>query len=210
MTSNPGSITNAIVALENHDPEAAEAARLIWDRFFQRLCSFAETKVYKRHRRLISADEIASNAFLALVDGVRAKRFQKVRNRDELWQMLTLIAARKAVNLRKAHDRSKRGKGRVKGGSVFGPIGINGVVDFLQRDMAPDVGALIRDLSQQLLQRLPTDELRSVALWRMAGFSNAEIAEKLGCVERTIERKLNLIRGVWGKLIESSDEGEDQ
>jgi DNA-directed RNA polymerase specialized sigma24 family protein len=181
---------------------------MIWDHFFRRLCAFAETKIYKRHRRLISADEIASNAFLALVDGIREKRFEKVRNRDELWKMLTLIAARKAVNLRKRHDRAKRGNGQIKGGSVFGAAGINSVADFLQRDLAPDVGAQILDLSQQLLKRLPTDELRNVALWRMAGYSNVEIAEKLGCVERTVERKLNLIRAVWGKLIDSDDDRE--
>jgi DNA-binding NarL/FixJ family response regulator len=31
----------------------------------------------------------------------------------------------------------------------------------------------------------------------MDGYSNEEIAQELGCVERTVERKLNVIRRVW-------------
>ena len=202
-TESAGSITNAITALGNYDPQAAQ---LIWDRFFQRLCAYAETLVYKRHRRLLTSDEIAASAFMALVEGVREKRFEKVRNRDELWQMLSLIAARKAINFQKQLDRAKRGNGQVKGDSAFGTMGINGVVDFIQRDLAPETGAQIQELSQQFLQRLPNDELRNVALWRMAGYSNAEIAEKAGCVVRTIERKLNLIRKIWTELIENNSD----
>jgi DNA-directed RNA polymerase specialized sigma24 family protein len=31
----------------------------------------------------------------------------------------------------------------------------------------------------------------------MEGYTNAEIADKLGCVPVTVERKLQLIRRVW-------------
>ncbi len=44
-------------------------------------------------------------------------------------------------------------------------------------------------------------ELRSIALWKLEGYSNEEIAGKLGCVERTIERRLQLIRQIWENQI---------
>ena len=34
-------------------------------------------------------------------------------------------------------------------------------------------------------------------LWKMEGYTVEEIAEKLGCVQRTVERKLRVIRGLW-------------
>jgi hypothetical protein len=40
-------------------------------------------------------------------------------------------------------------------------------------------------------------QLRSVAVWKMEGYTNAEIADKLGCVPVTVERKLQLIRSLW-------------
>jgi DNA-directed RNA polymerase specialized sigma24 family protein len=50
---------------------------------------------------------------------------------------------------------------------------------------------------QRLLGLLGSAELRQVALRKMEGRSNAEIAGLLGCVERTVERKLWVIRETW-------------
>jgi hypothetical protein len=33
----------------------------------------------------------------------------------------------------------------------------------------------------------------------MEGYTNGEIATKLGCVEQTVERKLRAIRDLWAK-----------
>jgi DNA-binding CsgD family transcriptional regulator len=34
-------------------------------------------------------------------------------------------------------------------------------------------------------------------LWKLEGYTNDEIAAKLGCARRTVERKLRVIRAVW-------------
>ncbi len=197
MSSPPGSITEAIVAIGKQNNDAAD---IIWHRFFERLCRYAKSKIYDRHQRLIAPDEIASNAFLALFKGIRENRFEKVRNRDELWQMLTLIAARNAISEQAKLQSQKRGGGKVGGSSAFGEHGIGNVQDYVQRDPPPEVFVELEELSQRLLRSLPNDELRNVAVWRMAGYSNEEIAEKLGKTERTVERKLNLIRSIWSAL----------
>jgi DNA-directed RNA polymerase specialized sigma24 family protein len=41
------------------------------------------------------------------------------------------------------------------------------------------------------------DDLRQVARLRLEEYTNGEIAGRLGCSERTVERKLVLIRGFW-------------
>ena len=38
---------------------------------------------------------------------------------------------------------------------------------------------------------------RSIALRRLEGYENAEIARELGCALRTVERRLALIRQIW-------------
>jgi DNA-directed RNA polymerase specialized sigma24 family protein len=48
----------------------------------------------------------------------------------------------------------------------------------------------------KLLDQL-TPELREFALLRRLGFRNREIANRLGCTKRKVERKLNLIRLTW-------------
>jgi DNA-directed RNA polymerase specialized sigma24 family protein len=48
-----------------------------------------------------------------------------------------------------------------------------------------------------LLDQLPDEMLRQVALLTLEGYQPKEIAEKLGCVRRTVERKLERIRDIW-------------
>jgi DNA-directed RNA polymerase specialized sigma24 family protein len=61
----------------------------------------------------------------------------------------------------------------------------------------PEFAALVAEECQRRLDSLGDAELRSVALWKMEGYTNDEIAERLGCVPRTVERKLRVIRGLW-------------
>jgi DNA-directed RNA polymerase specialized sigma24 family protein len=57
--------------------------------------------------------------------------------------------------------------------------------------------ALRADACRRLLDRLKDPELRAVALWKREGYTIEEIAEKLGCVPRTVDRRLRLIRTAW-------------
>lgn len=194
MTSTPGSITRALAALRLQNEQSAE---LLWKRFFERLCGYAESRLYRRHRKLVDPDQIASDAFMALLDGVKNHRFEQVRNRDELWQMLTLIASRKTIASQRQLDRQKRGGGKVRGLSSCGGRNANVLEEFISGDLTPDAIVELEDLSRCLLAALPNDVIRKVAVLRMAGHANAEIAEKLSLTERTIERKLKLIREIW-------------
>ena len=44
------------------------------------------------------------------------------------------------------------------------------------------------------------DDLRLIALWKLEGYTNEEIASlpTMNCSVRTVERKLRLIREAWG------------
>jgi len=44
---------------------------------------------------------------------------------------------------------------------------------------------------------LNDESLRQVAVWKMDGYSNHEIAGKLACSLRTVARKLEAIRILW-------------
>ena len=207
MNEDIGSVTKAIQTLHSHSlsNEAClsnEAAQLLWERYFQKLCGFVEGHIYARNRRKMSSDEIACDAFMALLDGVLKGRFEKVRNRDELWQMLTLIASRRTINAQVKVDRPKHGSGKVFGESAFGSSGLNNLVDFVQRDLGPQDAVMLQDLSQRLLDCLPNEQARRVALLRLAGYSNAEIAKEIERTERTVESKLSMIREVWSKVLE--------
>jgi DNA-directed RNA polymerase specialized sigma24 family protein len=54
---------------------------------------------------------------------------------------------------------------------------------------------------QRLLDRLGDDGLRELAVAKLEGYTNAEVARKVGCAEVTIERRLHLIRKRWEKEV---------
>ena len=169
---------------------------MLWERFFERLSEFADKKIYPRHRRIFDGEDIANSALFALVDGLRNERFTTVQNRDELWQILVLIASRKICNRGRHQDRGKRGSGKVRGGSFFENGDGEHVAAFLKRGQSQDMGEFER-ICAELLETLPNDEYKQIALYRLAGYSNQDIANKMSCAKRTIERKLNAIRTVW-------------
>jgi DNA-binding NarL/FixJ family response regulator len=52
---------------------------------------------------------------------------------------------------------------------------------------------------QILLERLGDDKLRQIAVWKLEGWTNGEIADKLNCSRRTVIRKLETIRLIWSE-----------
>ena len=119
-----------------------------------------------------------------------------------------VLTAHKVSDARRREKRQKRGGGRVQGESAWPEApgeadGGRGIEQVIGAEPTPDFLAEVAEQQQRLLAALGSDELRRVAVWKMEDYSNQEIAEKLGCVERTVERKLKRIRKLWE---EESDE----
>src|SRR5438309_6706601 len=87
-----GSVTQFFGRLRTGDPAAAEA---LWERFFPRLVALARKALAGRPQRVADADDAAQSAFASFCLRVRAGEFE-VRGRDDLWNLLGVITARKA------------------------------------------------------------------------------------------------------------------
>jgi DNA-directed RNA polymerase specialized sigma24 family protein len=63
----------------------------------------------------------------------------------------------------------------------------------------PATEALLTESVQALLATLPDKQLQEIALAKVEGFTNQEVAQKLGCSLATVERRLKMIRLIWEK-----------
>ena len=63
---------------------------------------------------------------------------------------------------------------------------------------SPEMALQLTEEYHRLLRRLGDDKLRQVAIWRMEGYSVEEIAERAGCAPRSVKRRLQVIRSLWG------------
>jgi DNA-directed RNA polymerase specialized sigma24 family protein len=131
----------------------------------------------------------------------RSGRFPQLDDQNNLWAILVVIAARKAIKLTEQEKCQKRGGGAVRGESVFlGPQDADavrgGLDQFLNSEPTPEFLAQVTEEYSRRLEELPHAELRSLATWKMEGYTNQEIAAKLGCATATVERKLGVIRAI--------------
>ena len=58
----------------------------------------------------------------------------------------------------------------------------------------------------ELLEALDEETLKQIASAKMEGYTNLEIAGQLDCSERSVKRKLKVIRTLW--LSSTSDESD--
>jgi DNA-directed RNA polymerase specialized sigma24 family protein len=128
----------------------------------------------------------------------RAKsgQFPRLEDRDDLWKVLFVLTVRKAINLVRHERRPSRGGGRL---TVLSELKDLDVEEIIGDVPTPELAAQMADECHRLLGRLGNATLRQVALWKMEGYTNVEIAGKLGCVTHTVERKLRSIREIWSK-----------
>jgi DNA-directed RNA polymerase specialized sigma24 family protein len=195
--SSPESITVWIAALRAGEPAAAQR---LWENYFARLVSLARKKLQGQHRAAADEEDVALSAFASFCRGAQADHFPSLADREDLWQVLVLLTARKAYRQLQREGRRKRGSGGVQHLSALAEED-DGVAEIIGREPTPAFAASVAEESRRLLDSLPDAGLRAVAVWKMEGLTSDEIAARLGCVPRTVERKLRVIRGLWQQEI---------
>jgi RNA polymerase sigma factor (sigma-70 family) len=188
--------------LKAGDPQAIER---LWADYFQRLVALARTMLPRSARRDSDEEDVALSAFESLRKGAAAGQFPKLDDRDDLWRLLVVITLRKARRARRRGQTQKRGGGQVKGESVFKPAGReeapSGFTEMLSTGPTPEFAVEVAEQCERLLDRLGDDQLRSIALMKMDGYTVAEIAQQLSCGQRTVERGLQSIRAKWSNAL---------
>ena len=140
----------------------------------------------------------------SLSDAAQRGRFPALSDRHDLWRLLFQITAQKAIDYKRHERRQKRGGGVVRGESALGQageaMGPQAMAQLIGDEPTPSFVAMIVEQIQELLDRLTNADVRAVAELKMEGYTNGEIAEKLGCAQRTVERRLHLIRKILEQL----------
>lgn len=193
------SISDWIASLKGNDAYAAEQ---LWNRYSSRLVDLAKHKLGKAPKTVADEDDIAQSVFRSLCRGAAAGRFADIRNRDDLWWLLLAITKQKVVDHVRRESAQKRGAGLTYAETAM-PQSDKGDafnLDWLAGDdPTPDLLVMLEEQSNRLLKLLRDDNLRSVAISRIEGYTVNEIATILAISTRSVERKLQLIRKAWSR-----------
>jgi DNA-directed RNA polymerase specialized sigma24 family protein len=182
-----GSVTCALDDLkagENRGP----ATEKVWEHAFHKLLPIARRMLRDTPRTGGDEEDVAISALQSLCEGAAHGDFPDLTSRDNLWRVLYTITVRKAI-AQKTHELAlKRGAGRIVDADLLA------VAD---QAPTPEFAASMVDELRFRLNLLRDDTLRQVALLLLEGSSNDEIATRLQCSARTVERKRSLIRKAW-------------
>jgi DNA-directed RNA polymerase specialized sigma24 family protein len=198
VMDSSASDTEWIGRLKAGDPAAA---RPLWERYFHRLVELAHDRLRGAPCGGADGEDVALSAFASFCRGAREGRFPDLADRGDLWGLLVTIAARKAADLIAHERRLKRGGGKVRGESARGlpEDGGEGFAGVEGHEPTPELAASAAEEFRRLVALLPDEELRQIALAKLEGRTNAEIAGQIRCAIPTVERRLRLIRRLWAE-----------
>lgn len=169
-----------------------EAVARLWAQYFEKLVRLARRRLNGTARKMMDEEDVALSVFKSLCLRAARGQFGWLTDRDDLWRILVTLTRRKAAAAIRHERRAKRGGSREQAGLVeFMPAG----------DPSPVMLASLNDERQRLLAILPDEACRQVARLKMDGETDVEIAARLGIVERTVRRKMKLIRTMWEEEI---------
>jgi RNA polymerase sigma factor (sigma-70 family) len=190
MTSG-GSITGWIQRLKAGDRAAAGP---LWEAYFHRLVALARARLRAGLRRAADEEDVALSAFGSFCRRAEQGQFPRLEDRDDLRKLLFVLTVRKAI------DRARR-EGHWAQVQSLEDLADREAEQVLDRELTPALAAQVNDACRRLLDQLGDETLRSIALLKLEGYTNAQIAKRLGYVEPTVERKLQRIRRLWAQEV---------
>ena len=205
LASDP-SISQWIAGAKQGD---AAAQRALWQRYFAQLVRLARGHLDVRARRVSDEEDIVASVFESFFRAAKNGRFPDLNDRDDLWRLLLRMTVRKAIDQRRKHGRQKHGGGKLRGESVFGrgqDAELAGIDLVIGDEPSPLLAVQVVEQVEHLLSKLSSERDRHIAIGKLEGYTNRELAEKHDCSVRTIEHRLKLIRVKWSRDASANDE----
>jgi RNA polymerase sigma factor (sigma-70 family) len=157
----------------------------LFELYFERLVHLARTRLQMVPGGTAAEEDVALRSFHSMCRRVQSPdRPLRVADRNELWRLLATRTISRAIDVLRRHRPEET-------------PGDEDVEQLLSREPTPEQAAEMADECERLLALLDEPELRQIALWKVEGYTHEEIAAKLGCVTRTVERKVWRIRLLW-------------
>ncbi len=182
-----------IEGLRTGDPDTCRA---FWNRYGALLEPIAARQMSARLQRRIGPDDIIQSVFRTFFRRMAGNLFD-ITDAGALWRLMCAITLTKARRAARDQSRLKRGLGYEIG---FNEISPQELRDFPQPSDAPTEDPLwaveIEDQLHVLLQELTEEQCRVLEL-RMNDLTNEQVAQELGCSERTVRRIVGSIESRW-------------
>ena len=197
--------TGALFAMDRHESvthwiyqlnteEESVAQQQLWNHYFTQLAGIARARLQGLRGRDADEEDVVLSAFDSFFRGTRAGRFPDLRDRTGLWPLLVKITARKAINQVNRQLAQKRNPSAEQE--------MEDLAALVGSEPTPQFSMEVAEQISSLLDSLEDDQLREIAVMKLEGYTNEEIAAHLDIALRSVARRLSRIRVEWQEHVQ--------
>ena len=165
-----------------------------WIRYEERLRRLAERNLSERMKRRVDPDDVVQSVFRTFLRRAGKGEFE-LQDRENLLSLLT------TVTLNKIRQKARHFAAKKRGGD--NDRYFENMTDLGGDQPTPDEEAALQEIED--LIRGFDDEQQQVVDLKLQNYTNAEIARKLQCSERTVRRKLKNVQQQLEQLVSGEE-----
>ena len=181
-----------IQGLRSGDQDACAA---FWKQYGPLLESVAERQLSDRIKRRVGSDDVVQSACRTFFRRVSEGQFE-LPDAESLWRLICSITLTKARRVARDQLRQKRGVDREQPIDASADGERSPAANLDGKVATPIDVAEVADQMQALLSGLGNQEAQILDL-KLQQCTNDEIAEQLGCSERTVRRVIKRLQERW-------------
>lgn len=169
-----------------------DAAREFCERFGPALHRIADGRLPEVLRRRVGPEDVVQSACRTFLRRARGGEFH-LADGEALWRLLCAITLTKVREQARFHLRRKRALGREVPSLPADPDGSGVGYQPAAPDPDPAEAAAFAEQFEQLMHSLDPEERQVVDL-KLQEYTAGQVADRMGCSERTVRRILERVR----------------
>jgi DNA-directed RNA polymerase specialized sigma24 family protein len=203
--NTPGSVTRYANLLAHRDPGVRDdAARQVWERYAAQLFALAYRGMEPRLRARVGPDDLLQSMFASYFE-FRLTAGEPLKDRDALLAQLVCFTLRKVRNAVKRERAGRRDYRREAVRAFDGPDGASPsgwLLELADRPgPTPEEVCVFEEELESWFEALP-EKLRKYLLWRLEGYTNREISDRVQKSVKTVELNMSLVRRTLARLVD--------
>jgi RNA polymerase sigma-70 factor (ECF subfamily) len=168
-----------------------DAARLLFDRYVDRLAALARQRIGQRMAARVDADDVVQSVFRTFFGRLREGQYS-IADQDDVCKLLVRITVHKTLRQVEYQGAARRDPGHE---APQGDCSPERMMELLSKQPSPETAISFLDELEHFLSELRPDE-RQILERRFQGQSNEEVAAALGVSDRKVRRVIERVRGL--------------
>ncbi|MFT7639844.1 MAG: RNA polymerase sigma factor (sigma-70 family) [Pirellulaceae bacterium] len=178
----------------------SDAINAFWHQYGAALMRLADQNLQDRLRRRVDPEDVVQSAIRTFLRRVQEGQFE-LDGDDGVWRLICAITLNKARQQARRHLRKKRSLDQEVYLAHSDDSSAPQAANLPAEAATAEDAAILVDLVEQLLSQSQNEHEQQIIALRLQDFTNDEIANQVGCSERTVRRIIGQLRTRLERLL---------